>query len=82
VIVNGIVVMKDSELLKLFKPLFLRFSKQSDSDPRARHLRELLDLDPTKYSFGIVGTANSGVEQLRSESAMQEHISPATCAEP
>jgi len=56
------------EPVKLFKPLFLRFSKQSDNDPRAKRLRELLNLDPAKYSFGIVDTANSGVEQLRSES--------------
>lgn len=56
------------EPLKLFKPLFLRFSKQSDNDPQAKRLRELLNLDPNKYSFGIVDTASSGVEQLRSES--------------
>jgi len=56
------------EPLKLFKPLFLRFSRQSDNDPRAKRLRELLNLDSTKYSFGIVDTANSGTEQLRSES--------------
>jgi hypothetical protein len=56
------------EPLKLFKPLFLRFSKQSDDDSRARRLRELLNLDPVKYSFGIVDTASSSVEQLRSES--------------
>ena len=55
------------ESLKLFKPLFLRFSKQSDNDPRAQRLRELLSLDSTKYSFGLVDTANSGTEQLRSE---------------
>ena len=66
------------EPLKLSKPLFLRFSKKSDADPRAKHLRELLDLDPGKYSFGIVDTGNSGVEQLRSESGklsqvMEEH---------
>ena len=51
----------------VFKPLFLRFSKQSDNDPRAQRLRELLNLDPTKYSFGIVDTANSGVDLFRSE---------------
>lgn len=56
------------EPLKLFKPLFLRFSKRSDDDPRARRLRELLNLDSKKYSFGIVDTASSGIEQLRSES--------------
>lgn len=62
------------EPLKLFKPMFLRFSKQSDNDPRARRLRELLNLDPTKYSFGIVDTANSGVEQLRSESGKLSQV--------
>lgn len=56
------------EPLKLFKPLFIRFSKRSDDDPRAQRLRTLLDLDPTKYSFGIVDTGSSGIEQLRSES--------------
>jgi len=56
------------EPLKLSKPLFLRFSKRSDEDARARRLRALLNLDPKKYSFGIVDTASSGVEQLRSES--------------
>ena len=43
-------------------------ARQSDNDPRAKRLRELLNLDSTKYSFGIVDTASSGVEQLRSES--------------
>ena len=56
------------EPLKLFKPLFLRFSRQSDNDPRARRVRELLNLDAAKYSFGIVDTASSSVEQLRAES--------------
>lgn len=56
------------EPLKLTKPLFLRFSKESDNDDRAKRLRSLLNLNPAKYSFGIVDTANSGVEQLRSES--------------
>ncbi|MFY9706664.1 MAG: hypothetical protein WAJ95_12165, partial [Desulfobacterales bacterium] len=42
------------EPLKIFKPLFLRFSKRSDDDPRAKRLRKLLNLDPAKYSFGIV----------------------------
>ena len=37
--------------LKLSKPLFLRFSKQSAKDPRVNRLRELLDLDPDAYSF-------------------------------
>jgi hypothetical protein len=62
------------EPLKLSKPLFLRFSKQSDSDPRARRLRELLNLNPSKYSFGIVDTGNSGTEQLRSESGKVSQV--------
>jgi len=62
------------EPLKLSKPLFLRFSVQSDGDPRAKRLRELLDLDPSKYSFGIVDTGNSGAEQLRSESGKPSQV--------
>jgi hypothetical protein len=62
------------EPLRLFKPLFLRFSKESDNDPRAKRLRELLNLDPAKYSFGIVDTAHSGVEQLRSESGTLSQV--------
>jgi len=62
------------EPLKLFKPLFLRFSKRSDEDPKAKRLRELLSLDPAKYSFGIVDTAASGVEQLRSESGKVSQV--------
>jgi len=62
------------EPLKLFKPLFLRFSKASDNDPRAQRLRELLNLDSTKYSFGIVDTGNSGVEQLRAESGKVSQV--------
>ena len=62
------------EPLKLFKPLFLRFSKESDNDPRAKRLRELLNLDSTKYSFGIVDTASSGVEQLRAESGKMSQV--------
>jgi len=62
------------EPLKLSKPLFLRFSKTSDDNPNARRLRDLLDLDPKKYSFGIVDTGNSGVEQLRSESGSPSQV--------
>jgi len=62
------------EPLKLSKPLFLRFSVKSDGNPKARRLRELLDLDPSKYSFGIVDTGNSGVEQLRSESGKPSQV--------
>lgn len=56
------------EPLRLSKPLFLRFSVASDNDDRAKRLRSLLGLNPANYSFGIVDTANSSVEQLRSES--------------
>lgn len=62
------------EPLKLFKPLFLRFSKRSDDDPRAKRLRKLLNLDPAKYSFGIVDTASSGIEQLRTESGQISQV--------
>lgn len=62
------------EPLKLSKPLFLRFSVESDNDPKARRLRELLDLDPSKYSFGIIDTGNSGAEQLRSESGKPSQV--------
>jgi len=62
------------EPLKLSKPLFLRFSKASDNDPMAKRLRELLNLDGAKYSFGIVDTGNSGVEQLRSESGRVSQV--------
>ncbi len=43
-------------------------------DPRARRLRELLNLNPKEYSFGIVDTVNSGVEQLRSESGKLSQV--------
>jgi hypothetical protein len=33
-----------------------------------------LNLDPTKYSFGIVDTASSGTEQLRSESGKLSQV--------
>ena len=56
------------EPIKLSKPLVQRFAKESDTGERAQRLRALLNLDATKYSFGIVDTVNSGVEQLRSES--------------
>lgn len=60
------------EVLRLSKPLFLRFSKASDGDPRAQRLRALLDLDDQRYSFGIVDTIGSGKEQLYSETG---HVS-------
>lgn len=62
------------EPLKLAKPLFLKFTKQSDAAPEARRLRDLLDLDPTRYSFAIVDTANSGTEQLLAESGQLSRV--------
>lgn len=55
------------EPLRMAKPLFLRFSRRADSDPRAQRLRTLLDLDPTRYSFAIIDTASSGTEGLLAE---------------
>ncbi|WP_092857053.1 hypothetical protein [Albimonas pacifica] len=62
------------EPLKLSKPLFLKFASGSDGDPRTRRLRELLDLDPTRHSFAIVDTANSGTEQLLAESGRLSRV--------
>jgi hypothetical protein len=62
------------EPLKLSKALFLRFSTRSDSDPRAQRLRDLLRLDKGKYSFAIVDTGGSGIEQLRSESGKVSQV--------
>ena len=62
------------EPLKLTKPLFLRFSKRSDADPRAQRLRSLLGLAPDRYSFGIVDTGSSGTEQLLSESGRLSQV--------
>lgn len=62
------------EPLKLSRPLFVRFSKRSDADPRARRLRDLLNLDPTAYSFAIIDTGNSGVEQLLAESQQPSRV--------
>lgn len=59
---------KTFEVLKLTKPLFLRFSKESDADPGAKRLRQLLHLVDGQYSFGIVDTITSGKEQMLSES--------------
>jgi hypothetical protein len=62
------------EPLKLSRPLFVRFSKRSDADPRARRLRDLLSLDPTAYSFAIIDTGNSSVEQLLAESQQPSRV--------
>jgi len=53
------------QMVKLDRPTFIRFSKRSDDDPRALRLRDLLDLDPGKYSFSIIDTGASGPEQLQ-----------------
>jgi hypothetical protein len=53
------------QMVKLDRPTFIRFSKRSDDDPRALRLRELLDLEPGKYSFSIIDTGASGPEQLQ-----------------
>jgi len=58
------------QMLKLSRPTFIRFSKRSDDDPRARRLRELLDLEPGKYSFGIIDTGTSSKETL--QAALQQ----------
>lgn len=44
---------------------YLRFAAASASDARALRLRELLDLDPEKYSFPIVDVDFAPTEQIR-----------------
>lgn len=44
---------------------FLRFAGSSINDPRALRLRELLNLDPQKYSFPIVDVDFSPTERIR-----------------
>ena len=51
----------------LNKPLFIRFTLESDKDERAQRVRALLKLDPQSYSFPITDTANASPEGLRSE---------------
>ena len=50
---------------RVSKPLFLRFTKASDRDPRARRLRELLKLRPDLYSFPITDTVDVSPEGIR-----------------
>jgi hypothetical protein len=52
--------------LQAIKPLHLRFTKQSDDDPRAKRLRELLNLRPDLYSFPILDVTDVSPEGLRS----------------
>ena len=47
------------------KPLFLRFTKASDRDPRAQRLRQLLKLRPDLYSFPITDTVDVSPEAIR-----------------
>jgi hypothetical protein len=44
---------------------YLRFAGSSANDPRALRLREILNLDPDKYSFPIVGVDFSSTERMR-----------------
>lgn len=53
--------------LVMNKPLFIRFSLESDRDPRARRVRDLLRLDPKSYSFPITDTTTTSPEGLRTE---------------
>jgi len=52
--------------LRAIKPLHLRFTRQSDDDPRARRLRELLKLRPDLYTFPILDVTDVSPEGLRS----------------
>ena len=52
--------------LQAIKPLHLRFTKQSDDDPRAKRLRELLNLRPDLYTFPILDVTDVSPEGLRS----------------
>jgi hypothetical protein len=44
---------------------YVRFAGSSANDPRALRLRELLNLDPEKYSFPIVDVDFSSTERIR-----------------
>ena len=48
------------------KPLFMRFTKEADHDPRAQRLRQLLKLRPDLYSFPITDTVDVSPEGIRS----------------
>ena len=52
--------------LLAIKPLHLRFTKNSDGDPRARRLRELLKLRDDLYTFPILDVTDASPESLRS----------------
>ncbi|MDH3982467.1 MAG: hypothetical protein OES84_06130, partial [Kiritimatiellaceae bacterium] len=50
----------------VIKPLHLRFSKESDDDPRAMRLRKLLKLRPDLYNFPILDVLDASPEGLQS----------------
>ena len=50
---------------QISKPLFLRFTKESDRDPRAQRLRQLLKLRSDLYSFPITDTVDISPEGIR-----------------
>jgi hypothetical protein len=52
--------------LRAIKPLHLRFTKQSDDDPRAKRLRDLLKLRHDLYTFPIMDITDVSPEGLRS----------------
>ncbi|MDH3924321.1 MAG: hypothetical protein OET41_06900 [Xanthomonadales bacterium] len=52
--------------LQAIKPLHLRFTQQSDDDPRAKRLRELLKLRPDLYTYPIMDVTDVSPEGLRS----------------
>lgn len=49
---------------RVSKPLYVRFTKASDSDPRAQRLRELLKLRPDLYSYPITNTVDISPEGI------------------
>ena len=49
---------------RLSKPLFVRFTRASDRDPRAQRLRQLLKLRPDLYSYPITNTVDVSTEGI------------------
>jgi hypothetical protein len=54
------------EPIRISTVLHLRLSKNADDDPRIQRLRDLLDLDPTRYTYGIIDSASAGADGMRS----------------
>ena len=50
---------------RVTKPLYMRFTKESDQDTRAQRLRKLLKLRPDLYSFPITNTVDISPEGIR-----------------